>query len=314
MHALAADAKAAEAARKPSTAAGVLGAQVVIETGSPSALPLADWVADLWIVTDATDANLPGLSASEARRMLAPYRGIAPHRQPRREAGRPRPRSAGGLAHDTGGTVTITEDAGGLWAVVRMPPLAGGDDWSHYYHGPDGNPVSRDTAFVGAHYQLQAFVRPIRGARNFTIVAAGGRFFVANCSLYAGPGGQMGLPCELVARSLYNGHVLWRRPISERFGDMGSLLVATPERLYVKDGGAVAILDPETGTEIGRIVATRPPRHVRYLLLSDGVLLTTSGSRPFNDATDPPGKAIAGDKNEPQRVAAAGASCWTARN
>jgi len=77
VHALAPDAKAAEAARQPASAGGLLGSHVIIETGSPSALPLADWVADLYVVADATNENLPSLSAAEAGRVLSPYRGTA---------------------------------------------------------------------------------------------------------------------------------------------------------------------------------------------------------------------------------------------
>ena len=75
VHALAPDANAVEAARKPTAASGVLGSQVIVETGSPGALPLGDWVADLYVVTDATDANLDSLSAAEAGRVLSPMPG-----------------------------------------------------------------------------------------------------------------------------------------------------------------------------------------------------------------------------------------------
>ena len=75
-------------------------------------------------------------------------------------------------------------------------------------------------------------------------------------------------PLELEARSLYNAKVLWRRPISARFGDMGSLLVATPDRLYAKEGADVLILNPETGAETERIHAAKDPLVVRWITLS----------------------------------------------
>ena len=43
----------------------------------------------------------------------------------------------------------IVEDDSGLWAVATMPPLAGGDDWTHYAHGPDQNRYSRMTCSSG---------------------------------------------------------------------------------------------------------------------------------------------------------------------
>ena len=126
VHALATDATAAEAARKPAATDGLLGARVVIETGSPAHLPLGDWVADLLVVTDATDADLPSLPAAEAGRVLAPYRGTAVVGNPSgTKAGLSRSALAE-WAQGTGGTVTVQEDAGGLWAVVHMPALEGG--------------------------------------------------------------------------------------------------------------------------------------------------------------------------------------------
>ncbi len=52
------DAEAVAIARKPSADAHVMGPQNIIETGSPSAVPLTDWVADLYVVADATDDEL----------------------------------------------------------------------------------------------------------------------------------------------------------------------------------------------------------------------------------------------------------------
>lgn len=154
VHALAPDAKAAEAARRPSEGTGVLGSQVTVETGSPAALPLGDWVADLYLVADATDENLKSLSAAEAGRVLSPYCGVAVVGNPAGGKGGLSKEGLSGWANGTGGTATIREDASGLWAVIQMPQLKGGDDWSHYYHGPDGNPVSKDSAFPGTSYQL----------------------------------------------------------------------------------------------------------------------------------------------------------------
>jgi outer membrane protein assembly factor BamB len=288
VHALAADANAAEAARKPAAGCGLLGSQVIVEMGKPDALPLGDWVADLYVVADATDANLKELSATEAGRVLSPYRGVAVVGNPAR--GAVTRAALEQWAKGTGGTATISDDPDGLWAIVKMPPLKGGDDWSHYYHGPDGNPVSRDTVFAGTSYQLQSFDYPIRGARNYTIVASAGRFFVANSTLYSGEMMAWAqIPSELVARSLYNARVLWRRPLSVRFGDMGSLLVAMPDKLYVKDGTGVLILDPETGKQISRIEATQEPRNVMWLAISDGVLLTLAGGKAFAPLVDIPG-------------------------
>ena len=237
VHALAPDARAAEAARKPAAAVGLLGSQVIVETGKPDASPLGDWVADLVTVVDAADANLKGLSAAEMGRVLSPYRGTAVIGN--------RGGSKAGLskealvawAKDIGGEVRVSEDQAGLWAVVRMPPLKGGDDWGHFMHGADGNLVSNDTAFAAGQLSLQWAGFPFLAGTFEINVASAGRMYIAQSSRHLQPDGPPAdLPFDLVARSLYNGSVLWRRPIAKDFGECASLVIATPERLFVKDG------------------------------------------------------------------------------
>ena len=147
VHGLAAEARAVEAARRPAAESKLLGAQVVIEAGSPAAIPLRDWVADLVVVADATDENLPAVPAAEVARWLSPYRGTAVVGNPAGGKGGLSKAALSQWVKATDGTAVIAEDEGGLWAVVKMPPLAGGDDWGHFYHGPDGNPVSSDMVF-----------------------------------------------------------------------------------------------------------------------------------------------------------------------
>jgi len=62
---LAADVKAVDVARALMAEAGRLGTRVMTRTGVPSALPLADCLADLAVVADAIDANLEGLARAE---------------------------------------------------------------------------------------------------------------------------------------------------------------------------------------------------------------------------------------------------------
>jgi len=273
VHGLAPDVKAADAARKPSVDCGVLGSQVVIETGLPRAIPLGDWVADLLVVADATDGNLKDLPSAEIRRVLAPYRGTAVVGQP---AG------MGGLSHaglstwakEVDAGAKVTEDATGLWAVIRMPALVGGDDWTHHMHGADGDLVSNDKVFGTAPFELQWTNKPhIAGNWDVHVISAG-RMFSAQSSVFQHPD----LPYELVARSAYNGQVLWRRPIAQDFGEAASLVIATPEKLYLKDKNKVLVLDPETGKELNQIVAYKDEtQQCLLLLLSDGVLLTLTG-------------------------------------
>ena len=69
---------------------------------------------------------------------------------------------------------------------------------------------------------------------------------------------------------------------------MGSLIVATPDRLYVKDGNGVLVLNPETGAHIARIPGHHRDHHVRYIGLQDGVLVVLTGPRPYDPMIDGP--------------------------
>jgi outer membrane protein assembly factor BamB len=261
-------------ARQPSARSAVLGSQVVIETGEPTAIPLGDWVADLLVVADASDADLAELPPAEARRVLAPYRGMAVVGGPR-DGGRALSVDAlRAWAEKTGGTVTISDDDTGCWAVVRMAPLEGGDDWSHHMHGADGDLVSNDRVFGAAPFALQWTGKPYAGGNWDIHVVSAGRMFTAQSSVY-----QHGdLPYELVARSVYNGQVLWRRPIDRDFGESGSYVIARPDMLYLKDKNHVLLLDPETGAEKGRVEASADAAKQCLLLLeAEGVLVALTG-------------------------------------
>ena len=276
VHALAADAKAADAARKPAAASGLLGSQVIIETGNSDALPLGEWVADLYLVTDATDANLKTLPATEMARVLSPYRGTAVVGNPGGGKSGLSKSALSEWARGAGGTATIDEDVTGLWMVVKMPPLAGGDDWTHYAHGPDQNRYSKDDALRWP-YLLQWASKPYYDGKFDMAVAAGGRLFRANATLAVGGTTTDGI----TARSAYNGGVLWKRKTADDFGTFGSLIVATAEVVYLKDGSGVLCLDAETGTERKRFsLSDDPQTECKWLALQDGVLVTVIGRRP----------------------------------
>jgi outer membrane protein assembly factor BamB len=266
------------AARKAADEAGLLNRMVYVEEGGVSKNPLADWCADLLVIHDASDADLGSIAQKEVRRVLSPYRGVA-------VVGRARALGAGltrarletwlkGLAVPGG---KIVEDDFGLWAVATMPPLAGGDDWTHYAHGPDQNRLSEDAALKWP-YLIQWTAKPYYDGKFDIAVAAGGRLFRANVTLAV----DNSKPTDgLIARSAYNGHVLWKRKMADDFGTFGSLLVATPDAVYVKDGNGVLCLDAETGAERKRFSLSRDPQiECRWLMLQDGVLVAVLGQRP----------------------------------
>jgi outer membrane protein assembly factor BamB len=275
VHGLAVDVKAVEDARRPAAAVHMLGSHVIIERGSPTALPLGDLEADLVVVADATDNNLAELSVAEITRVLAPYRGVALIGNPAGATGGLTKATLRDWAKGMGGAAAVTEDSDGLWAVVTMAPLKGGDDWGHFMHGADENLVSRDTAFTRGPLALQWTGAPFIGGNWDINVISAGRLFTAQGSSPDGPDNRPhDEPYELVARNLYNGTVMWTRPIPPDFGESLSLVVATPQELFLKDAGAVLELQPETGTPVRRFVASQDNSQTcLWLLESDGVLL-----------------------------------------
>lgn len=166
-------------------------------------------------------------------------------------------------------------DNDGKWVVTRKPVPAELDEWSHFLHGPDNVPVSRDTA-VGFPTGLQWVAGPLWARDHdstpgvFGMVTAGGRLFYV---LDEGPIGVVDkrLPDRhaVYARSAYNGVVLWRRPLPswtpsyQWWGTIPEYLhramVADREHLYLTDGlnGEVIALDAGSGREVRRFAGTK---------------------------------------------------------
>jgi len=170
-----------------------------------------------------------------------------------------------------------------------VPP--GFDDWTHYLHAADNNPVSRDTV-VGPPRRVQWVASPYRSrSHEYTpslaaMVAAGGRVV---CIQDDGVRGvldeRLGDRWSVQARDAFNGLLLWKRPFGgwggkewddpSHWGVPMSLprrLVATADRVLVTLGyrAPVIELDAETG-EVVRVHDTAA--NAEEIILSEGVLL-----------------------------------------
>jgi len=277
VHAMSDDPALVSVARKAANDAGLYNRTVYVEDGSAATNPLADWCADVLLITDAADVNLAQIGQQDVRRVLSPYRGVAiVGRAKVLGAGLTREKLATWIAGLHVPNVKIVEDDFGLWAVATMPPLAGGDDWTHYAHGADQNRVSTDTMLKWP-YQMQWTAKPYYDGKFDMAVAAGGRVFRANATLAVLDRTRTD---GIIARDAYNGRVLWMHKTADDFGGFGSLIVATPEFLYVKDGNGVLQLDAETGAERQRFALSEDPQlECKWLLLQDGVLVSVLGPR-----------------------------------
>jgi len=174
----------------------------------------------------------------------------------------------------------------GGWVKTIKPVPAEIDDWTHYLHGPDGNPVSKDKALVPPLGRLQWVGYPFRSRHHeymssvSALVSSGGRLFYI---IDEGPAHSAQLPSQwqLVARDAFNGVVLWKRAIEDwapqhfrlKSGpaDLPRRVVAVGDRVYVTLGieAPVSVLDAATGKTLAQYEGTEKTTEI---IVSDGVL------------------------------------------
>jgi len=190
--------------------------------------------------------------------------------------------------------------------VVTKPWPRDIDEWSHYLHGPDGNPVAEDHV-VGPPAHFQWINDPMwqrsheSDSSVSTLVTSQGRLFYIVDEAPISLTGNHDLPDKwcLAARDAFNGVDLWKVPIrrwgwrewkpswfNTRPGDVPlnvqKRLVATADRVYVTLGyqAPVTELDARTG-EILKTYANTERTH--EILLLDGTLylevVTDRGAR-----------------------------------
>ena len=172
----------------------------------------------------------------------------------------------------------------GQWKKVVKPWPKEIDEWTHYFHDADGNPVAQDSV-VGPPERLQWVGGPLWSrhhdhmASMTSLVSAGGRLFYI---LDEGPTASIQLPpCwRLVARDAFNGIILWERDIDQwnshqyplKSGPAHLLrrLVAVGDRVYVTLGidAPVTALDAATGKTL---LTYKGSEHTREIVVSEGV-------------------------------------------
>ncbi|MFQ5811213.1 MAG: PQQ-binding-like beta-propeller repeat protein, partial [Armatimonadota bacterium] len=206
----------------------------------------------------------------------------------------------------------------GQWTSTPKPRPREIDDWTHFLHGPDGNPVARDSV-VGPPFHMQWVGAPSHSKSHShlasinVIVSAGGRIF------YFVDEGPTALPhslasqWNLVARDAFNGVTLWRRPLSswqpaDLSGrnffpvDLFRRLVTDGQRVYATLSifGPVVALDPATGETIRTYEGTE---NTEEIICHEGTLFLVVGTTSPDDIDR---RALAQRRGEPaeQRIMA----------
>lgn len=188
--------------------------------GTPRTLPLCDHMANV-IVIDA--AGAAALGDKEILRVLVPVRGRA---YVKRE---------------------------GKWQVLSKPMPAGLDGWTHFFHGPDGNKVSRDSTL-----RMPNALRWIAGPRLQDNNGANGWRMDAGLAvsewLYPlAP--KENLSAVVEGRDAFNGVLLWQDVHALHRGEVRPLktkpfILADGRLLRIHDDGKqsrIAAFDPLTG-------------------------------------------------------------------
>lgn len=213
---LAGDEAGTDRLRRDLAGAGATGLVTVAVPPSPGTIPLADHAANL-VVAGAEDA-------AEALRVLVPGRGVAFLRRPEG------------------------------WEKSRKPLPAGFGEWTHYFQGPSGNPVSPDT-----HVRPPNALRWIAGIRGHDHPGENGWRLAAGLAVsewnYFIRGADKSYAVVIEARDAFNGTLLWQQV---RIPGVPSAktrpLILTKDRLIRPDETdpqwRLAAYHPQTGEKI----------------------------------------------------------------
>ncbi len=271
------------AARTAIDAAGLYGKQAVVEPGGFTWLPYAHRTIDLILAVDLNADQLEELSPGEILNALRPG-GVAIVGRQKGLADATESfgidRLQAWLAASDVASAHVSEDDFGVWARLTRPPLPGTDSWSHWEHGPDNNPVSTDTV-IKAPYMTQWLGLPLYAAMPAITTSAGGRLFIAMGHIAHHRREEPWLN-TILARSGYNGHVLWKRKLPDGYLAHRSAFIATEDTFYMinPDGPGCLLLDPETGEERDRIkVAEIDEDEWKWMAIQDGVLFALAGDK-----------------------------------
>jgi outer membrane protein assembly factor BamB len=173
----------------------------------------------------------------------------------------------------------------GTWEVVQKPWPQEIDEWTHYFHDVDNNPVASDTK-VGPPTQWQWGAGPVYSREHEYVssvsaaVTANGRVFSifdreADLTIF------MPADWRIVARDAFSGVLLWEKKIPKwidthyryKYGpaQIPRRLVAVGDRVYVTSSidGPVVELDAATGETLRTYEGTAVTDEIIY---EDGIL------------------------------------------
>ena len=153
------------------------------------------------------------------------------------------------------------------------------DEWTHQWHGANGNMLSNDTA-LGVPNGVQWLAGPLfptaaRKSSTRGMLSAGGRaFYITQNHLENLVWDKAERPNHLIARDAFNGLPLWQIPWTPPVTANGSAfecLVATRDKLFGVNGDELIAVDAATGDTLYQFASAEPPRKILY---DSGLLVT----------------------------------------
>jgi outer membrane protein assembly factor BamB len=235
-----AEAKQADSARRAAAAAGGYGTRFFIEPGPLTRLHLGDNLADALVVVGESG----GIPETEVLRVLRP-----------------------------GGKALLGSK------TLSKPFPKGMDDWSHPYHGPNNNPVSRDQLARGP-YLTQFLADPRYAPLPQVAVASAGRVFKLFGHIAFKEREEPWLN-TLAAFNGFNGEFLWRRPVTPGLMVHRNTLIATPTHVFFADDRSCKVIEAATGQlqdEIAPARETVGGTFWKWLALDDDLLFALIGA------------------------------------
>jgi outer membrane protein assembly factor BamB len=281
------EADSAAGLRQQAEEAGLGIDRLIVEQGNLDRLPYADNMVDVVVASQLSQDALAGLSVGEVLRVLRPQ-GIAIIGAAASAGIQTRARRQWAQEGGAEG-IKAWKDTSGTWVRLSKPPLEGVDEWTHWEHSPDNNPVSTDEV-IRAPYMTQFLAEPFYIGMPAITTAAGGRSFLATGHI-AHHLREWDMVNKLIARNGYNGTVLWQRSLPEGYLSHRSAFVATEDIFYMIDGDSCLMLDARTGDEQGRIRIPGLRGAWMWMAMQDGVLYVLTGDRGGE------AKMIKGDRN-----------------
>jgi hypothetical protein len=247
--------------------------RLVAERGNLDKLPFADNMIDVVIATRIGGDKLARLSLFEVLRVLRPEgMAIICAESGTRMQNLRQWAQAGSVEG-----VKVWKDDLGTWLRLSKPPLEGVDEWTHWEHCPDNNPVSTDRV-IRAPYMTQFLAEPFYIGMPAITTAAGGRTFLATGHI-AHHVREWDMVNKLIARNGYNGIVLWERDLPIGYLSHRSAFVANKDIFYMIDGDSCLMLDARTGREKGRIRISGMEGDWKWMAMQDRVLFVLAGER-----------------------------------